>query len=379
MKGKEVSGIILILLLIGILTLAFSIPSTKAYNTQIVKAFVLDSWGSLNFYGFWDYLNSDWETFGDTKIIIDYTTLDKEDISLEDLINSEADVLIISDAWSDGYGKGWEYTDSEINAIKDYVMNGHGIIATAGSFDTYSAPNNRKLADLFGMNAEIWYQWGYDGKPQYTSGPFELQTPRHSDLWINIPDPYITAGGGTLNPEPTHDWTQQGITTGWLEAVTSDHLAAIITSEDEFHRSVYITTGPEAGPHNLNDDQLFYNAIVWAGSLVTAPATINIEPDTINLRNKGKWITAYIELPEGYDVSDIDVFTILLGYTIPVNLDAPSEIGDYDEDEILDLMVKFDRAEVMALLSAGYATLAIAGEINGISFEGTDTIRVINE
>ena len=137
----------------------------------------------------------------------------------------------------------------------------------------------------------------------------------------------------------------------------------------------------------LDKDKQYINFVGESFSLTVlgspiVPATIDINPRTLNLKSKGKWITAYIELPEGYDVGDIDVFTILLEYTIPVGPDAPSEIGDYDEDGIPDLMVKFDRAQViallMALLSVDEATLTITGEANEIPFEGTDTIRVIN-
>ena len=43
-------------------------------------------------------------------------------------------------------------------------------------------------------------------------------------------------------------------------------------------------------------------------------AEVNIDPDTLNVKSKGKWITAYIELPEGYDVNDIDINTVKLQY-----------------------------------------------------------------
>jgi len=110
---------------------------------------------------------------------------------------------------------------------------------------------------------------------------------------------------------------------------------------------------------------------------VTVAATVDFEPNTLNLRSQGRWITAHIELPEGYNVRDIDVSSILLNDTIPVDSVAPTDIGDYDLDGTGDLMVKFDRASVMALLRVGKVTLTIVGEVNGTPFEGTDTIRVI--
>ena len=117
------------------------------------------------------------------------------------------------------------------------------------------------------------------------------------------------------------------------------------------------------------------------------PATVDIDPDTLNLRSNGQWITAYIELPEEYNLSEIDVSTILLNGSISVDPEAPTAIGDYDMDGIADLMVKFDRAAVIALLGTcdyGEETgksvdvaLAITGEATGTLFEGVDTIRVL--
>jgi len=113
-------------------------------------------------------------------------------------------------------------------------------------------------------------------------------------------------------------------------------------------------------------------------------ATIDIDPDTLNLMSKGRWIAAYIELPEGYDVAGIDASTILLNDAIPAE-SRPIAIGDYDSDGIPDLVLKFDRAEVIEyILNSGITdkfmrvTLTITGKLNdGTPFQGSNTIRVI--
>lgn len=107
-------------------------------------------------------------------------------------------------------------------------------------------------------------------------------------------------------------------------------------------------------------------------------ATIDINPDTLKLKSKGKPITAYIELPEDYNVNEIDISTIRLNGEISAK-SHPTKIGDYDKDGVLDLMVRFKRAEVMALLSGGEATLTITGKVGDTPFEGSDIIRVIEE
>ena len=113
---------------------------------------------------------------------------------------------------------------------------------------------------------------------------------------------------------------------------------------------------------------------------IPIPATIDIDPDTLNLKSKGKWITAYIELPSGYSVENIDVSTVRLivdSDNVPAE-SRPTGIGDHDNDGIADLMVKFSRSAVQAIINVGEVELTFIGEVDGIPFEGGDNIRVIN-
>ncbi len=139
-----------------------------------------------------------------------------------------------------------------------------------------------------------------------------------------------------------------------------------------------------------NGDGFVDNPYVFAGGQDNLPwtkqdgwrkieATVDMEPDTLNLNGKGKWITCYIELEESYDVADIDVSTIKLNDEVGAAL-KPTGLGDYDDDGIPDLMVKFDRTLVQELLEVGdEVEIVITGELDGTSFEGTDIIRVIDK
>ena len=112
-------------------------------------------------------------------------------------------------------------------------------------------------------------------------------------------------------------------------------------------------------------------------------ATIDIDPDTLNLKSKGNWITCYIELPEGYDVNQIDVNTVTLSVEGPTSIEAalsPTEVGDYDNDTIPDLMVKFDRGAVQDVASEGSEEMTVGGFLtDGTAFQGTDTVLVIDK
>ncbi|NIR87005.1 hypothetical protein GWO13_05290 [Candidatus Bathyarchaeota archaeon] len=106
-------------------------------------------------------------------------------------------------------------------------------------------------------------------------------------------------------------------------------------------------------------------------------ATADVVPNTLNLKSRGKWITCYIELPESYNISDIDIYSIRLNDTIP----SAIEIGDHDNDGVPDLMVKFNRTIVSELILSkgityGDVNLTITGEVDGTPFKGSDSIRV---
>ena len=117
---------------------------------------------------------------------------------------------------------------------------------------------------------------------------------------------------------------------------------------------------------------------VFSAGVWYVTATIDFQPDTLNLKSGGCFVTVYIELPEGFSVKDIDVSTILLNGEVSA-LSEPTEIGDYDKDGIPDLMVKFDRAEVQSVLTVGEEVeITITGKVDGTSYEGVDIIRVID-
>jgi hypothetical protein len=108
-------------------------------------------------------------------------------------------------------------------------------------------------------------------------------------------------------------------------------------------------------------------------------ATIDLGPDTLNLKAKGKWVTVYIEFPEGYSVNQIDVSTVKLNGEVPAEL-KPTSVGDNDNDGISDRMVKFDRSSLQSMLETGEEVeITVTGQFNGNAFEGSDTLRVISK
>ena len=123
-------------------------------------------------------------------------------------------------------------------------------------------------------------------------------------------------------------------------------------------------------------------------------ADIDFDPDRLNSKSRGRYVTCYIELPLDYDPWAIDVSTILLNSSLQAYM-SPTDVVDHDEDSVPDRMVKFDRGEVLAVVgaanepgSSGFALstpsggeeeveLEVRGELSdGTEFVGTEAVVV---
>jgi probable HAF family extracellular repeat protein len=135
-----------------------------------------------------------------------------------------------------------------------------------------------------------------------------------------------------------------------------------------------------------------FSWLVAGAPIAEVQAIVDINPKTLNLMSKGKWITCYIELPNGYNVNDIEVSTVeITSVTIKTDgeetVDAaipaathPTEVGDEDGDDITDLMVKFSREDLQDAINGetGEVEVKVEGQLTGgLSFSGTDTIAAI--
>jgi len=109
-----------------------------------------------------------------------------------------------------------------------------------------------------------------------------------------------------------------------------------------------------------------------------------IEPETLNLRSNGKWITAYIE---DKDVEKVDLESIKLFlwwatriYSVSV-IPKIAEIGDYDNDEVPDLAVKFNRQEVIQgiekIKAGSFVYVTLWATLNAEMFEAHTTLLII--
>ncbi len=131
-----------------------------------------------------------------------------------------------------------------------------------------------------------------------------------------------------------------------------------------------------------------YTAIYSAPIIPIVPieVEIKINPQTLNLKSRGKFVTVHIELPDGYNFEDINLETVKLEGILAITYQKYGFVTD--DDEIRKLTVKFDRAAVQKVIKGMVGEgnnkfqkleLTVTGELSdGTSFEGYDTIKVVN-
>jgi hypothetical protein len=209
----------------------------------------------------------------------------------------------------------------------------------------------------------------------------------------------IDPNGNKLGFDNTTQTEQYGIPNGVYSGRDEIELAAIIdplpgeykvqitgNGTGEFHTG--ITYGQDECPITANQDNTgntsggqtttFTIGLIGICSPDAAEyfldVNVDVDPNFLNLSSNGNYVTGYIELPESNDVSEIDRTTIKI-YDSVEALSLHSNIGDYDKDGILDLMIKFRRSEVQQLLSPGENELELSGFLkNGTEFKGKDVI-----
>jgi hypothetical protein len=235
--------------------LAGSVGANETLATHgPVKAAVFRSTGTI-FLGqtIWPELNAGWSNFGDVPVEIDYWSLGGSNITESQIRATDADVLIISAA---GF---LTYKESEIDAIINYVEEGHGIIITYFSFDQ----NKRRLAPLVGLSESITLGTGTADDPLQ----FDFLAPDHP-LFAEIDEPYVSGVPVLANPYPNSWLFDGGTVLANLFTVVIPREPGIIVKETEEYRGLYFAHYPEnrVGGTNQQDMQLFYNGLLWAAA-----------------------------------------------------------------------------------------------------------------
>ncbi len=106
--------------------------------------------------------------------------------------------------------------------------------------------------------------------------------------------------------------------------------------------------------------------------------SFSLKPTTLNLRSMGRWVTGLLEPAAPFTASDIEIGSILVNGTVPVDTDAPTVIGDHNGNGVTDLAVKIDRGSMDLTLIEGHAVpVSVTGLVDNHCFYGTAQIRVL--
>lgn len=107
-------------------------------------------------------------------------------------------------------------------------------------------------------------------------------------------------------------------------------------------------------------------------------ATVDIKPDILDLDSPPAWVTAYITLPSGYNVSDINASSILLDNVIPAVtswVEGDTFIANFDGVTTRNYIeTKLYHLNIVTPTSV---TLTITGQVDKVKFEASDVIAVV--
>ena len=332
-----------------------------------------DASGNIQWNKTYGHLNADWarsvvQTGDGGYAIAGYTGLYPGDLHNDFwLVKTDANG---NEQWNRTYGGAF------FDEAHSVVQTGDGGYAMAGITSSSVSRYHLWLVKTDSFGDMIW-----NNTYGETDGDHEVSM-------VRTDDGFAIAGDTTLNSAGDYDFllvkTDSSGNAQWNHTyggTETEKVWALVQTRD----GSYALAGWTNSFHPGRSD-----GDAWLVKTAPYSGGADIDPNTLNLKSMGRWITAYIQLPEGYNAEDIDANTILLNETIPPVLDpkygfatdSSEYLVDHNKDGILERMVKFDRASVKSFICnqgiiCGEVSFTITGELSdGTAFEVTDVIFV---
>ena len=231
---------------------------------------------------------------------------------------------------------------------------------------TWLNPPGKYQADSVSFNVGVWflidndfYLWAFEGLINPALGTLSVTFPTAPE-YPGHPIREVVPSGKTLpNQLPTGTINYQLVAYEWFTMANPvSFLYTAYSTADQF------TMGGKT--------------------------TVNVTPESLNLKSNGEWITGNIELPTGYNPAAIDPSSIRINGLIPIDTSFTPRITDSNANGIPELTVKFDRSAVINLVSnvADFSTdtgkfqnsqLTISGIAAGTPFAGTCNVKIISK
>jgi len=232
---------------IALTTAAVLLAVVCGASRASIKVSVVKSWGDVPVF---QELTDNWSAYGSTQLTIDTSLLSASDFTYQDLVDTDADVIWLSDP----AGGTRRYSAGEIAAVMDYAAAGHSILGTYATLQ-YSDCDNRGLADVFGLRSDILYNIN----EVLASQSFDILVDH--PLFNGIPDPYVTSGYYNAEvPADDERWDADDLGSAQLLARTEDWRGIITWYETDAYHAIYVSKMVEYNGSAL-DTQFLYNAL----------------------------------------------------------------------------------------------------------------------
>jgi len=380
-----------VLMLGKLLIVLVVIGATPALATPApVRAAVVRSQGTYRYPRMWEELNNNWNEFGNVPVEVDYTTLAGNNLTLQQIEATNANVLILS-------VPSGTYTDAEIDAIIDYVEAGHGIIVTYVRF----SENKERLAQLVGLSESTSL-----GTNTFTFGiEFDLFVADHP-VFNGVSQPYHSGVRFMAWPKTAGAiWpitTGQAIAESWSLTDSVVRHGIIIANQVDTYRGLYFSHYIESdhylGRHNQQDTQVFYNGVLWtAGVSEPGIGIVDVDikpqscPNPLNVKSKGMLPVAILGTDD-LDVTTIDPTSIRLTGVEPIRSgyeDVATPVSDSNDcncttdgpDGFLDLTLKFKTQKIVEAIDDVNDGDVLELQLDGVLYdqtliEGADCILI---
>lgn len=248
--------------LAAVVAVVVSVLGWSAESTAITVA-VVRSWGAYTVLPVFQELDENWAAYGTVPLTMDLSLKGVDSFTYEDLVNTDADVVWLSNP----AGGKEQYSSAEIEAIAQYVSEGHSILGTYKVFQHFGTGrmwDNRDLATIFGLQSDIAYNTTDDSAAQ----AFNIVA--STELFRDVPNPYVSSGYAQAQmPADDLSWDADDFGEAQLVARTSDNRGVITWYETGSYHAVYVSEMIEYNGGTA-DTQFLYNALTF----VPEPSTL---------------------------------------------------------------------------------------------------------
>jgi subtilisin family serine protease/subtilase family serine protease len=220
------------------------------YVGSAVKAVVLHSSARMSEEAIrnWNALNGAWQQFGSRMVYVDYMSLNRAYITYSDIVSTDADVLVITNAKTE------EFDNVELAAIERYVYEGHGLIMTGDCFN-WEVPNNKRLTQFTGLDRDLSLDWFFN-----KTDMVQIVHPEHP-LFDKVPSPVVLPLVPSTVPRPAGEWSPSQLAGGSYLGLGFLNDSAIVEFKGLLYFSLLLETIPPQYHHHL---QLLYNAVLYS-------------------------------------------------------------------------------------------------------------------